>query len=237
MKRLTRFVLAIITASFTLGAIAQQRWQDPNDTRHLGPPKQIEALQHKVKSGDPYAMYELGLIYLEHSRGERDDYQALQLFSGAAMLDLPAAQTKLGSMLFIGRGAPRNVEVAASWIKRAAENGHVRAQALLGVSYLSGQGVPVDYEKHLQLLRQAATKNDSFAFEMLGLTFEHGLAGLESSYPTAYLLFELGGHNQHLSRVEANLSERRIAAIKRLASLWTPGTTLPIEITQRMPVD
>jgi TPR repeat protein len=55
------------------------------------------------------------------------------------------AQTRLGTMLATGRGAPQNIIEAAHWFRRAAEQGNPDAQYLLGNCYDLGKGVPRDF--------------------------------------------------------------------------------------------
>jgi TPR repeat protein len=45
----------------------------------------------------------------------------------------------------IGQGLPKDYTTAATWYRKAAEQGQAKAQFLLGMMYARGQGVPQDY--------------------------------------------------------------------------------------------
>jgi len=44
-----------------------------------------------------------------------------------------------------GRGVSQSYAEAATWYRKAAEQGYARAQSNLGTLYSNGQGVPQDY--------------------------------------------------------------------------------------------
>ena len=50
-----------------------------------------------------------------------------------------------GTCTAIGEGVPQDYAAAASWYRKAAEQGYARAQNNLGVMYDNGEGVPQDY--------------------------------------------------------------------------------------------
>jgi TPR repeat protein len=52
------------------------------------------------------------------------------------------AQKSLGLMYFIGRGVPKNDEIAVKWYKKAAVQGDTVAYFSLGWMYYNGVGVP-----------------------------------------------------------------------------------------------
>jgi TPR repeat protein len=66
------------------------------------------------------------------------------------------AQQELATLHFTGRSLPRDIEAAALWFTRAAEQGHAAAQFHLAHLYDTGQGVPQDYVQARQWLRKAA---------------------------------------------------------------------------------
>jgi uncharacterized protein len=55
------------------------------------------------------------------------------------------AQTRLGVMLWAGRGIPQNAAEAVYWFSRAAEQGNPDAQYYLGLCYDLGKGVMRDW--------------------------------------------------------------------------------------------
>jgi len=62
------------------------------------------------------------------------------------------------------------LEEAIVWLGRAADKGHLDAQALLGLSYFSGRAVTRSPEDAVKWLRQAAEKGYPKAEGLLGLT-------------------------------------------------------------------
>jgi TPR repeat protein len=47
-------------------------------------------------------------------------------------------------MYLRGEGGAKDYEIAASWFRKAANQGHASSQAILGMMYESGAGVPQD---------------------------------------------------------------------------------------------
>ena len=64
------------------------------------------------------------------------------------------------SIIFRGKGVPTDLEVAAEWYRKAADQGHAKAQYELGFLYLSGNGVPADFKVALEWYRKAADNGD-----------------------------------------------------------------------------
>jgi TPR repeat protein len=60
------------------------------------------------------------------------------------------AQSELGAMYMVGRGAPRDPREAIKWTTLAAEHGNAAAQSNLGTMYLEGQLVARDYAQALK---------------------------------------------------------------------------------------
>ena len=54
-------------------------------------------------------------------------------------------QAYLGFMYDNGDGVPEDNTEAVKWYRKAAEQGHVKAQSNLGLMYAKGEGVPEDY--------------------------------------------------------------------------------------------
>ena len=55
-----------------------------------------------------------------------------------------------------GIGVPENNAEAFKWFRKAAEQGHAKAQYNLGLMYDKGQGVPQDYAEAVKWYRLAA---------------------------------------------------------------------------------
>ena len=66
-------------------------------------------------------------------------------------------QYHLGVMYGTGNGVPTDFVKSAEWLRKAAKQGHVDAQATIGKLLLQGpSGVPKDYEEATNWLRRAA---------------------------------------------------------------------------------
>ena len=53
-------------------------------------------------------------------------------------------------------GVPQDYNQAVTWVRRAADQGHVRAQFNLGASYDTGAGVEKNASEALRWFRRAA---------------------------------------------------------------------------------
>ena len=89
---------------------------------------------------------------------EREDSNssALNLFTRAAELGNPAAQTSLGLLYLQGTLTPVNYTLAASYFLTAASQGHPEAQFQLGVMHLGGIAFTQDVLKAYMYFQAAA---------------------------------------------------------------------------------
>ena len=100
----------------------------------------------EAEKGDPFAQFNLGVMY-ERGDGVTQDYKkAMKWFEKSAELGYSPAQVNLGIMNLNGRGIPQNIMAALKWFQKAAEKGNAEAQYNLGNMYLKGQGVPKNLE-------------------------------------------------------------------------------------------
>jgi TPR repeat protein len=61
------------------------------------------------------------------------------------------------------KAASQDPEFAALWFRRAAEQGHAKAQYSLAVQYSKGEGVPEDIDQALAWCRQSAAQSHELA--------------------------------------------------------------------------
>jgi hypothetical protein len=73
-----------------------------------------------------------------------------------------------------GQGVPQDYAQAATWYRKAAEQGLALAQDSLGSAFMLGQGVPQDYTEAAVWFRKAAGQGDSYAEYSLGAMYEAG---------------------------------------------------------------
>ncbi len=102
----------------------------------------------------------------------------------------PKAQFDLAG-LYINGGDGVNVDsaVAADWFRKAADKGHVGAQAMLGALYANGQGVAYDRAEAARWLRKAAEGGIATAQYDLGILLASG-DGVAKNWPEALRWFQ-----------------------------------------------
>ena len=102
----------------------------------------------------------------------------------AAAAGDPAAEYEIGVRYSEGRGVSSNLEFAAQWFERAANQGLAPAQYRLGSLHEKGQGVKKDLNKARQLYLQAADKGNAKAIHNLAVLYAEGIDG-KPDYTTA----------------------------------------------------
>lgn len=85
-----------------------------------------------------------------------------------------AAQLQLGKMHQSGKEVEKNLETAANWFEKAAQNGSVEATLKLGAIYKAGKGRPQDLGRAKELFEFAAAKGSASALNELGILYRHG---------------------------------------------------------------
>jgi uncharacterized protein len=74
-----------------------------------------------------------------------------------------------------GRGAPKNDAAAATWYRRAADQGFAEAQYTVGTLHEAGTGVMQDYAEAMRWYRMAATQGYAGAQNNIGRLYAEGL--------------------------------------------------------------
>ncbi len=83
-------------------------------------------------------------------------------------------QFYIGKCYFQGNGVAKDEAEAVKWYRKAAEQGHVKAQNNLGMCYALGEGVAQDYGEAVKWFRKAAEQGYAGAQNNLGLCCEKG---------------------------------------------------------------
>jgi TPR repeat protein len=73
-----------------------------------------------------------------------------------------------------GQGTRGNQVAAARWYRKAADQGHAKAQFNLALMYENGEGVPRDYGAAARWFRKAADQGDVDAQLNLGVMYSNG---------------------------------------------------------------
>jgi len=114
-------------------------------------------LKQMAENGDPAAENALGLRYIEGDEKEQiagDEKQAFQWFSRAAEHGNLAAQAKLGSLYWVGRGVSKDLNQAYFWTVLARARGDKHSQdfaSILASSMTRSQAAAIEQQADLWL--------------------------------------------------------------------------------------
>ncbi|MBS3953442.1 MAG: sel1 repeat family protein [Methylomicrobium sp.] len=79
------------------------------------------------------------------------------------------AQAQLGALFLLGRdGYEVNLQEAAAWMLKAAEQGLLEAEVVVAAMYDRGLGMPQDVKKATQWYEKAAAKGHGASLAILG---------------------------------------------------------------------
>lgn len=105
---------------------------------------------------DPYALVNLGLAY-EFGRGTNVDYkEAVKWYQMGADARNSEAEYRLALMYKRGLGVPRNEQMAASWLKKAAFRKHEQANRILYKSEAPDKNTASFYDAKLSYVMHRA---------------------------------------------------------------------------------
>lgn len=158
---------------------------------------------------------------------EREDYTtAIALNTPRAERGDADAQYRMGMMARFGWGMERDPELAARWLRKAADQNQPQAQAELGTMYRLGRGVPQDAQEAARLLTAAAVAGVGIAQLSIGRMYRDGI-GVPRNLVEAYAWFSAAGSNNvmdglaYRSEIVGQMSPEQIAEGKRLAAQRT----------------
>lgn len=135
------------------------------------------------------------------------------------------AQLLLGLMYDNGLGVERDVQQAAYWYRRAAEQGLPRAQFNLGLMYESGEGVSADRQASLTWVRRSAEQGYAEAQDKLARFYEAG-GPIERDLVQSHLWFSLvaaqgvDSSAAERDRIASQLSTEELEASRRQFQVW-----------------
>lgn len=132
--------------------------------------------------------------------------QVVQSWLASAKAGNPLAQVVAASLYENGTGVERDLEQAAQWYRKAAEQGYHRGEHHLGRMYHFGLGVPEDQALAARWLRRAADRGDAQAQGLLALLYLEG-RGVPQNYQQAYLWASIAatGDAEAARRADAEL--------------------------------
>jgi hypothetical protein len=177
--------------------------------------------------------WDAGAAYAAYQKG--DHACALRLAQPLAEKGDARAQSLLGLIYYVGRGAARDDAAALRWVRLAADQGDAAAQFRLGLMYSEGHGVPQDQAEAADWYRRAADQRHPQAQYNLGLLYAVG-EGVGEDHLIAHMWFNLAGvhfpPSETLNRNAAirnrdlmagKLSRDALAQAQKLAREWRPA--------------
>ena len=137
--------------------------------------KAIEWYEKAIEQEQPYALFNLGLMYANSNEYIAQDIEkAHELFLRSAIAGVDLAQYEVALMFEQGAGCTQNYSEAAYWYEEAAKRGHAEAFNNLGVLYREGRGVEQNFQRAFVCFSRAAEKGLSSAQYNLGLLYDRG---------------------------------------------------------------
>jgi len=135
--------------------------------------------------------YLFGKFTLERDYDEAEKWARLSAMQGEDL-----GQYVLGECYFYGCGVHQDRKHACEWLKKAAEQGNVRAQAHLAeIFYRGDDGIARDLREAGRWASQAAEANHPVAQELLGRMFLFG-EHVEADPKAAIEWFRLAAHQE-----------------------------------------
>lgn len=134
-------------------------------------------LQESLSSEEKADLLKKILPMSDSTLSPDEQFQKLREDAGAGNAE---AQNSLGTLFYTGHAISRDesgkildydLESAAAWFFRAAEQGHAAAQFNLGLMYAEGQGVSKDSTKAVELFTKAAEQGNVDAQNNLGVMY------------------------------------------------------------------
>jgi TPR repeat protein len=170
-----------------------------------------------ARQGDANAMFKLGAAYYNGEGIGLDDTLAYAWFllsseagnsSGQdaanrsrgehGIMGFADACIALGQMFEEGKDLPKNLESAAAWYRKAAEQGSADAQLDLAALYIN----TANYSQARPLCEAAAKEKLAGGFFCLGYLYQHG-SGVDSNPKQAFGFYEQGARGGNVSSMQA----------------------------------
>lgn len=148
--------------------------QDGEDASDVDWSQIAEWVMAQAESGDPVAMFNLGMMYAQGWGVHHDDVEAGMWLLKAADLGNSSAMVNIGVRYAKGDGVAQDHIEAAKWFRKAADLGVTQAMSNLGNLYANGWGVAEDDREAVKWQRKAADAGYSGAMYILGIMYIKG---------------------------------------------------------------
>ena len=137
--------------------------------------KGVEMMRKLAEDGYHPAQRQMGKMYAEGNRVQKDEATAVEWYRKAAEQGNAEAQACLGSRYLYGTdGIAQDNAMALKWLQMAADQGVSYAQADLAFMYYNGQGVEQNDKKAAELFLKSAEQGNAYAQSNMGMFYQNG---------------------------------------------------------------
>lgn len=169
----------ILDATYQLGLLHLEKYEEIfKETKSIGENKAFKYFKKASAKGNPDALYQLGIAYLDGRGVEQSNRLAVDCFRKAADKGHIEATVELGVCYANGTGIKQNYERAIELYRVAADKGNNEAQLNLGICYQYGAGVEKNMEEAVHWYKLAMDNGNKEAADMLNKAKE----GMLQSY-------------------------------------------------------
>jgi uncharacterized protein len=181
--------------------------------------KSIFWLEKSAGQGYAPAQYELCA-----QRTMSDSSESERCLWHAAEAGVPEAQFWIGVFLRDNRFGVTDKAASLQWFRKAAEGGHVDAQAELCMDYQIGEELPVDFAQAAYWCRLAAEHvpdrgGASEGQNNLGILYEIG-EGVPQDYVQADMWLNLARVKENIAQIEREMTPDQVSQAHQLAADW-----------------
>ncbi|MEM9734311.1 MAG: peptidoglycan-binding protein [Pseudomonadota bacterium] len=187
------------------------------------------ALVAAASSGDPKALFQVGMRYSDGTDVKRNMTESARYFTAAAEKGFAPAQYSIGSLYEKGIGVERDVAKAAQWYEKAADQGNARAMHNLAVIHAMGNppAIQPNMDRAVGWFQKAADYGIKDSQFNLGILYGQGMGvpqNLSESYKWFALAAKTGDSDAAAKRDEvANAMDPDDLADARVAvNSWSP---------------
>jgi TPR repeat protein len=162
---------------------------------------EISELQKKVKTKDPEAMHQLGMVYIRGDKGYENKFEdGYKLIEQSAKTGLDKSLYELGMIHITDKYKLKNVSEALIFFDQASKKKNSSASYELGRIYLSGGLVNKDIYKSEEYLRKSATSKEPVleAQYLMGYIYLNGIIENQKDESESFRFFEKSADKGHI---------------------------------------
>jgi localization factor PodJL len=184
-----------------------------------------QKLREAALSGEPDALYEAGIRYIDGKGIEADPVAGTKLLEAAARLGSAPSEYRLGSLYREGKGVTADKAKALDWFKQAAEGGNARAMHNAGVLMAEGVNGAPDYTAAADWFRRASELNVRDSQYNLAILYARGL-GVKQDLAASYVWFNAAAGQgdadagKKRDEIAGRMQPSELTAAKATAAGW-----------------